>query len=152
MTKHFSHDESNVGVEEDERKQERSLRPVTAGWTRFVNGRQYCHFLDVARKPPRRSYIGLPIADPLSRLAFIWGTIATMTDMTYTAFVVPLSLAFCDYGEFGAYWVSAGGRCYRGAGEVCRCDTPQHAALTPPPSPSPPRSWTTLAPRSTSWT
>ena len=32
--------------------------------------------------------------DPLCKFAYVWGIIATITDMSYTAFVVPLSLAF----------------------------------------------------------
>ncbi len=60
----------------------------------------------MARIPPKRSYVGLPVADPLSRWAYLWGTVATVTDMTFTAFIVPLSVAFNDYGQFGAYWVS----------------------------------------------
>lgn len=43
---------------------------------------------------PRRSLFFLPVLDPLGKAVFIWVTITTLVDLSYTAFIVPLSLAF----------------------------------------------------------
>lgn len=43
---------------------------------------------------PRRSVFGLPVMSPLCRFAIFWGFVNAITDLTYTAFVVALSLAF----------------------------------------------------------
>lgn len=43
---------------------------------------------------PSSSLCCLPVVDPRSWFASLWQVITTTTDMTYTAFIVPLSLAF----------------------------------------------------------
>ena len=55
--------------------------PVIAGWSVVMNGRDFSRLLLVARKKQRRSYLGIPIADPLGYFANTWGTIATFTDL-----------------------------------------------------------------------
>jgi CRP-like cAMP-binding protein len=80
------------------------LFPVVPTWSIRVNGRKFGDYLAIARKKPRRSLLFLPIADPCSKFANIWGSIATLNDFTYTAFVVPLSLAFNDYTSPNVYW------------------------------------------------
>jgi len=52
---------------------------------------------------PRKSIFFLPVIDPSSRLANFWGYTNTITDMTYTSFIVPLSMAFNDYSKVNAW-------------------------------------------------
>jgi hypothetical protein len=78
--------------------------PVVANWLINVNGREFGEYMSLARRKPRRSILFLPIAYPCSTFANIWGTIATVNDFTYTAFIVALSLAFNDYSDPNAYW------------------------------------------------
>ena len=83
---------------------EKVLVPVSRQWTRRVNGRKFSEYLAAARRSPRRSYIWMPVADPLSRFATFWGTVSAFTDCTYTAFLVPLSVAFNEtYGALNFY-------------------------------------------------
>jgi len=83
---------------------ERAILPVIPAWSRRVNGRLFGQYLAIARKKPRRSFLLLPIANPCSPFANIWGSITTFNDFTYTAFIVPLSLAFNNYATPNAYW------------------------------------------------
>jgi hypothetical protein len=82
----------------------RHFVPVIPTWSLHVNGRKFGQYLAIARQKPRRSIFFIPIAGPCSRFANIWGTIATANDFSYTAFIVPLSLAFNDYSAINAYW------------------------------------------------
>lgn len=52
---------------------------------------------------PRKSIFLLPVIDPVSRLATFWAYTNTITDMTYTSFIVPLSMAFNDYSRVNAW-------------------------------------------------
>ncbi|KAG7667543.1 hypothetical protein Ndes2526B_g07503 [Nannochloris sp. 'desiccata'] len=83
---------------------EKTLLPVIPTWSFRVNGRKFGHYMAIARRKPRRSVFFLPMADPCSSFANIWGSIATFNDFSYTAFVVPLSLAFNDLSTVNAYW------------------------------------------------
>ena len=84
---------------------ERLALPCNPSWSLRVTGREFARYLAAARSKPRRSIFGLPVIDPLSRFATIWGTITTGVDLVYTAFLVPLSLAFNDYTTINMYWV-----------------------------------------------
>lgn len=54
---------------------------------------------------PRRSIFRLPVIDPLSLPAKIWGSIVLAIDLVYTAFMVPLSLAFNQSLGVNAYTI-----------------------------------------------
>ncbi|KAI8104744.1 hypothetical protein M9434_003297 [Picochlorum sp. BPE23] len=72
-------------------------------WNIRVNGRVFSHYLGISKRTPRKSIFLLPVIDPASRLATFWGYTNTITDMTYTSFIVPLSMAFNDYSRVNAW-------------------------------------------------
>lgn len=74
-------------------------------WNIKVHGRKYSKFVTIAAKKPRRTLVGLPVIDPTSRLASFWAYVNTITDMTYTSFVVPLSMAFNDYTRVNTWTI-----------------------------------------------
>ncbi|GLC55435.1 hypothetical protein PLESTB_000986900 [Pleodorina starrii] len=66
----------------------------------------YVTWLNVARAPGgkgalRRSIYGLPVLPPFSVPALAWTSLMTLVDLTWTAFGVPINVAFCsvDYGR-----------------------------------------------------
>ena len=92
-------------LELDVKSRPRMLLPVCPAWSRRVTGREFAKYMTLARKKPRRSIFLLPIMDPLGKFPTFWGVVTTMTDLSYTAFVVPLSLAFSDSIGINAYFV-----------------------------------------------
>ncbi len=59
-----------------------------------ANGREFPALAAAARRRPRPSLIRVRVFDPLSRFALFWGVATTVMDLTYTSFIVPLSIAF----------------------------------------------------------
>ena len=78
---------------------------VIPQWSRRVNGREFSKYQAISYHKPRRTLVFLPVLDPRSLLATIWAYVTTITDMTYTSFVVPLSLAFNDYSTLNAWTI-----------------------------------------------
>lgn len=74
-------------------------------WNFKVSGRKFGKYVSIASKKPRKTLVGLPVIDPTSRLASIWTYVNTITDMTYTSFIVPLSMAFNDYTRVNGWTV-----------------------------------------------
>jgi len=56
---------------------------------------QWKHFLSKRKPGSRRSIFFLPLADPYSIPAKTWMAFMLAVDLIYTAFVVPVSVAFC---------------------------------------------------------
>ena len=59
-----------------------------------TTGREFPALAASARRRPRPSLCCVRVFDPLSRFALFWGVVTTVLDLTYTAFIVPLSIAF----------------------------------------------------------
>lgn len=60
----------------------------------------------LASRKPRRSIFGIHVLSPLSKVAIAWSLFSSLMDLTYTAYVVPLSLAFnTSYTIFSAYTI-----------------------------------------------
>ena len=78
---------------------------VIPQWNIKVHGRKFGKYVSIASKKPRRTLVGLRVIDPTSRLATFWAYVNTITDMTYTSFIVPLSMAFNDYTKVNAWTV-----------------------------------------------
>jgi hypothetical protein len=68
-----------------------------------ANGREFPALAAAARRRARPSLIRVRVFDPLSRFALFWGVLTTVLDLTYTAFVVPLSIAFNVSYNVAAY-------------------------------------------------
>lgn len=68
-----------------------------------VTASEFRRFSALARRKPRRGIWLLPVLDPLGRAALVWGQITTAVDLTYTAFLVPLSMAFGKLDVLDAY-------------------------------------------------
>jgi len=62
-----------------------------------VSGRRFQAFARKAGAEPRRSFLFLPVLSPTSRTAIVWSAISALTDISYTAYIVPLSIAFGGY-------------------------------------------------------
>ncbi len=78
---------------------------VVPQWNIRVHGRKFGKYVSIASKKPRRTLVGLPVIDPTSRLASFWAYVNTITDMTYTSFIVPLSMAFNDYTKVNTWTI-----------------------------------------------
>lgn len=78
---------------------------IVPQWNIRVHGRKFGKYVSIASKKPRRTLVGLRVIDPTSRLASLWAYVNTITDMTYTSFIVPLSMAFNDYSKVNAWTI-----------------------------------------------
>lgn len=78
----------------------------------------------------QRSIIGLPMLAPYSQLGLAWSLVMLLLDVTWTAFGVPMNVAFCtvDYGDIRSTCVQLdlafgergrGRVAWRGWGFVC---------------------------------
>lgn len=70
--------------------------PVNPNWqVVLTSNRKFARYVELVQKNlPRRAITGLPMLDPLGVVATTWGYWITFVDLTFTAFFVPLSLAF----------------------------------------------------------
>lgn len=81
------------------------LKPVPAR-TLKVNGRQFRHYSSLARTCKRRSICCMPVASPLSLGVACWSIFSNLVDMTYTAFIVALSVGFNHSAGEQHSWLS----------------------------------------------
>jgi hypothetical protein len=51
--------------------------------------------VDVDRRQ-RKSVLGLPVYSPFGKVAVWWAVLSTLMDLTYTAFLVPMSIGFLN--------------------------------------------------------
>lgn len=73
----------------------RTLRVPAHKWDDYVL---------LSRRPAHPSLCFLPVLSPLtSRTVLTWKTFITIFDMTYTAFLVPLGVAFSTLGK-NSFW------------------------------------------------
>lgn len=51
-----------------------------------------------------KSIFGLPMVDPYSKFALVWLLFIMLMDLVYTAYWVPLNVAFCStsYGDLSS--------------------------------------------------
>ncbi|KXZ51053.1 hypothetical protein GPECTOR_14g4 [Gonium pectorale] len=75
------------------------------------------HAQEPLERKPRRSVFGLPVIQPYNPFAVLWTMAILLLDLTYTAFWVPMNVAFCtaEYGKLSSGCTSsdlAGGMLY----------------------------------------
>lgn len=75
---------------------EEALQVPAADRQLRVNGRGFQHYKHYVTGRQRRSIFNLPVLDPTGAFAFYWSLFTTTVDLTYTAFLVPLAIAFLN--------------------------------------------------------
>ncbi|KAI3437808.1 hypothetical protein D9Q98_000255 [Chlorella vulgaris] len=70
------------------------ILPPQPGSTLQCSGLDFKYYKLLARRARRHTICGVPVISPFSRLAYVWAAITAVTDMTYTAFIVALSVGF----------------------------------------------------------
>ena len=69
--------------------------------TLHCTGLEFRRYRSLARTSRRRTV--LPIISPLDKLPLCWGMVSSSVDLTYTAFLVALSVGFNHQTTPGAY-------------------------------------------------
>ncbi|KAL4433441.1 hypothetical protein ABPG77_010294 [Micractinium sp. CCAP 211/92] len=77
----------------------------TPSRTLHCDGREFRRLRSLARSGRPLSLCCLPVLSPLCLFYRIWLAVTNLTDLTYTAFVVSLSIAFNQVGGFGDGWL-----------------------------------------------